>query len=366
MSTNHWNSLRAYELKIQTAIWWFFVNFTSILFETIHMHYRQFGQTDLKVSQVGFGAWAIGGPAMAGDIPIGWGDMDDETAIKALKSGLDRGINFYDTADFYGLGHSEALIGQVFGSRKDVIIATKVGHRLDRDQNIILDYSKDYILQACESSLKRLKRETIDYYQLHTAKVGDLINGGCLEALDQLKQQGKIRYWGISLHTYDPEPEAEYIFRHQLGSGFQLVFNIINQKALPIIQKAGEQGMGVIARMPLQFGLLTGKFNQNTRFASNDHRSFRLSPPLLTQMLDQLEDIWPISQDYQLEPIHLALSFILSHHQVSTVIPGIKNQSQAVSNTQPLKILKSDDLQKFYQAYEARFQKLLEKMAQFG
>ena len=102
---------------------------------------------------------------MAGDIPIGWGDVEDKTSVEALKRSFDLGINFYDTADFYGLGHSESLIGQVFGNRQDIVIATKVGHRLAEDQSIYVDYSKEYVLKACEESLMRLKRDTIDYYQ---------------------------------------------------------------------------------------------------------------------------------------------------------------------------------------------------------
>ena len=131
------------------------------------MNYRKFGNTDLIVSEVGFGAWGIGGPSMAGDIPIGWGEVNDDESINALRKSFDLGINFYDTADFYGLGHSEELIGEVFGNSDKVIIATKVGHRLNNDNSIALDYSKKHILHACESSLKRLKRDSIDYYLIN-------------------------------------------------------------------------------------------------------------------------------------------------------------------------------------------------------
>ena len=135
------------------------------------MDYRKFGHTDLMVSEIGFGAWAIGGPAMAGEIPIGWGNTDDAVSEQALLRAYDLGVNFFDTADFYGLGHSEELIGRVFNREPNVLVASKVGHRLNVDQSIYLDYSKSYILEACEQSLHRLKRECIDYYQLHTAKL---------------------------------------------------------------------------------------------------------------------------------------------------------------------------------------------------
>ena len=125
------------------------------------MQYRQFGNTDLKVSEIGFGAWAIGGGTMIGNTSIGWGDTDDTVSVKAIQAALDAGINFFDTADVYGLGHSEELLGNTIGSRKDIIIATKVGN-VSRNEQFTTDYSKEYILKACEASLKRLKRETID------------------------------------------------------------------------------------------------------------------------------------------------------------------------------------------------------------
>lgn len=330
------------------------------------MEYRAFGNTDLKVSEVGFGAWGIGGPAMAGDIPIGWGEVQDETSIKALQKAFELGINFYDTADFYGLGHSEELIGNVFGNRQDIIVASKVGHRLANDQSIFVDYSKQYILKACEDSLRRLKRDTIDYYQLHTAKKADLEKGECVEALEQLKQEGKIRYWGLSLNTYAPEPEAEYMLKNQMGSGFQLVFNVINQQALSIFERAKEQGMGIIVRMPLQFGLLTGKFSKATRFETNDHRHFRLTPEILDTSLDALEEVWPLCEKYGISKTELSMSFILSFEEVSTVIPGIKTPEQAEKNTHGIVRLSEEDRNFITSLFKSRFNKVLQQMQQHG
>ena len=330
------------------------------------MKYRKFGKTNLNVSEVGFGAWAIGGPAMAGDIPIGWGDVNDKTSIEALKKALDLGINFYDTADFYGLGHSEELIGKLWGNRDDIIVASKVGHRLDADDNIYLDYSKEYIIEACELSLKRLKRESIDYYQLHAAKMKHLENGECIEAMQQLQQQGKIRYWGLSINTYDPEPEANYMLENDFGYGFQLVFNIINQKALPLLKMASGKGMGVIARMPLQFGLLTGKFNKESKFPETDHRNFRLNPEVLEQSLKDLEPVWPIAEKYEIGLPSFALSFILNHPEISTVIPGIKTPEQAISNSTDSITLKDSDMDQLHELYGERFEKLLQLMKEKG
>lgn len=326
------------------------------------MNYRKFGNTGLSVSEVGFGAWGIGGPAMAGDIPIGWGDVDDVTSRKALTRSLELGINFYDTADFYGLGHSEELIGEVFGNNPEVIVATKVGHRLKEDGSIFVDYSKDYILKSCEGSLRRLKRESIDYYQLHTAKVSDLETSGCVEAMEQLKQEGKIRYWGISLNTFDPFPEADFMLNHGIGHGFQLVLNIINQEALMIVHQAQKAGYGIIARMPLQFGLLTGKFTKETRFPQDDHRVFRLPPDILSDSLDLLEQIWPLTQKYGISKTELAMSFILSFEGISTVIPGIKTPEQAELNTHRIVKLSEEDCDFICSFYQPQFRDLLMRM----
>jgi aryl-alcohol dehydrogenase-like predicted oxidoreductase len=330
------------------------------------MEKRKFGNTDLQVSEIGFGAWGIGGPSMAKEIPIGWGEVNDDLSKQALKESFDRGINFYDTADFYGLGHSEKLIGEVFGNSDEVVVATKVGHRLGEDSPVILDYSKEHILNAAEQSLKRLKREAIDYYQLHSAKVSHLEEGECVEAMEKLQKEGKIRYWGISLNTFHPEPEAEFFFNHNIGNGFQLVLNIINQRAVKLLSDAKEKGYGVIARMPIQFGLLTGKFDKNTRFEKNDHRYFRLTPDVLSKSLDYLEDVWPIAEKYNTTKGALALSFILSFPEVSTVIPGIKTPEQAEKNTSGLVKLEEEDKKYLQKLYDDKFEELLQYMEENG
>lgn len=319
------------------------------------MEYRTFGNTDLKVSAVGFGAWGIGGASMAGETPIGWGSTDDATSIAALQRAYERGINFFDTADFYGLGRSETLIGEVFGNQSDVVIATKVGHRLTEKGEIYTDYRGDYIREACEKSLVRLQRDAIDFYHLHTAKVEDLEKGDCVETMEALVREGKIRYWGISINTFHPEPEAEYVLNHQLGNGFQLVLNILNQRAVPLLGKMAAAGYGVIARMPLQFGLLTGKFDLASRFDQNDHRSFRLTPGVLRETLSALEPAWKLCEKYGITKAGLALSFVLSFPEVSTVIPGIKTPRQADLNTSDIVELAAEDKQQLQDLFKKEF-----------
>ena len=328
------------------------------------MEYRKFGSTALMVSETGFGAWAIGGDAMIGNTAIGWGPADDATSVQAIEAALDAGINFFDTADIYGLGHSEELLGKTLFNR-DVIIATKVGN-VSRNNEFTVDYTREYIVKACEESLKRLKRSSIDYYQLHTARLKHLENGECIEAMQTLQQQGKVRYWGISLHTFAPQPEAEYFMKNDLGNGFQLVLNIINQKAIGLIKQAGAKGYGVIARMPLQFGLLTGKFSVNTQFETTDHRHNRLTPQVIKEVNHALEPIWMLCHKYNISKTQLALSYVLSYEEVSTVIPGIRTKEQVAANTMNLVPLEADD-KRFIESFGAtKFESLMNLIERQG
>ena len=306
------------------------------------MQYRKFGNTDLVVSEIGFGAWAVGGGAMIGSTAIGWGDTDDSVSIKAIHTALDAGINFFDTADIYGLGHSEELLGKTIGIKKNVIIATKVGN-VSRNDQFTVDYSKEYILKACETSLKRLRREAIDYYQLHSARMQHLQKGECIAAMQQLEQQGKIKHWGISLNTFDPLPEADFFIQSKIGNGFQLVLNLLNQKTLPLLKRSAEDGYGVIVRMALQFGLLTGKFDNGMNFSANDHRKNRITKEVIDSSKNALNPVWALCKKYNCSKTQLALSYILSYPEVSTIIAGIRTAGQVQLNTTGLFQLDSND-----------------------
>ena len=330
------------------------------------MNYRRFGKTGLQISETGFGAWAIGGAAKVGDLPIGWGTSDDRVSLEALQTAFEQGINFYDTADFYSLGHSEELIGKAFGNSDKVIIASKVGQKPGKTKPVDIDYSKSYVLQACEASLKRLQRDQVDYYQLHVAQLQHLQQGDCIDAMQTLKEQGKIRYWGISLSTYNPFPEAEYMMLHQLGDGFQLVFNVINQVALPLLAKMQEKEYGIIARMPLQFGLLTGKFNPSTRFDETDHRSFRLNPEIIQSTNILVDKLQPLADKYGMTKTAFAFSFIFSFPEITTIIPGIRTPEQAITNSHPVPVLSREDKQKVVDMFDADFAPLLKQMQLLG
>jgi aryl-alcohol dehydrogenase-like predicted oxidoreductase len=296
------------------------------------MEYRDFGKTGLRVSVIGFGGWAIGGSAMAGGTAVGWGQADDATSRAALRRAADEGITFYDTADFYGFGRSESLIGEVFGNSDRVVVATKVGHRLKDDGTIALDYSARYIRSACEQSLQRLKREAIDLYQLHSARLQHFEEGECLEEMDRLRQRGMVRHWGLSLNSFTPAPEAEFLLERHLGQGFQLVLNLLNRRSLPVIERAREQGVGVIVRMALQFGLLAGSMEPDRIFANDDHRSFRLSDEIIGRTRTVLRVAWEESARLGWTPAQLALRYAAAIPGVSTVIPGIRTPDQATTN----------------------------------
>ena len=317
------------------------------------------------VSEIGFGAWAIGGGAMVGNTSIGWGDADDIVSKQAITAALNAGINFFDTADIYGLGHSEKIIGDTIGNDHRVVVATKVGN-VARNNQFTVDYSKEYILSACDNSLKRLKRERIDYYQLHSARVDHLQEGGCTEAMAELQNQGKIRYWGLSLNTFDPSPEADLLMRHNLGKGFQLVLNILNQRALPVMQRANRNGYGVIVRMPLQFGLLTGKFDIDSTFPGNDHRHNRLTKEVILNSNEALKPVWELCKKYSMTNTQLALSYVLSYPEVSTIIPGIRTPEHVTGNTKGLIRLDDADLEMIEDLGKTSFVSVMELIQKQG
>lgn len=307
------------------------------------MQYVQFGNTDLKVSRIGLDTRAIGGEAYAGGVCLGRIPVDDSLSVKALYRAYDCGINFFDTADFYGSGHAEELIGKTFGNRPDVVIALKAGQRRDENNMLRTDCSAAYLRRCCEQSLRRLRREAIDFYQLHGAEVSFLKSGEAEALLQALRQEGKIRWYGISLTAFRPEPEAEFCMENRFGHGFQAVFNIFNQLIAPYLSLMQQNGFGVIARMPLQGGLLTGKYGANTVFPPGDYRSLCLTPPVLQEAQKLLPFLQQLARDYEMSLAELAMSFVLSHSAVSTVISAACTPEQAARNARiPPAISESD------------------------
>ncbi|HET8798149.1 MAG TPA: aldo/keto reductase, partial [Thermoanaerobaculia bacterium] len=176
------------------------------------MHYRKLGNTDITVSEIGFGAWAIGGATDMAGTPLGWGRTSDDESLAAIRRARELGVTFFDTADSYGFGRSESLLGIVLSRRRqDVVIATKVGNVRDAEGKLRKDFTPRHISHAVDGSLKRLRTDYIDLYQLHNPSLEDLFRDEIHEAMDRLQDVGKIRYWGVSVTT--PEEGIEIINR---------------------------------------------------------------------------------------------------------------------------------------------------------
>jgi len=315
------------------------------------MNYRTLGRTGLTVSEIGFGAWAIGGPFTLGKkLQSGWGNVDDRESIRALQAAFDLGVTFYDTADVYGWGHSEELIGKVFKKKRDrVVIATKVGNRIDENGDWVKDFSRDYVLQAVEASLKRLQTDYIDFYQLHSPFMDFEFTAETFDVFEDLKKQGKIRFYGTSV-THPSQGLA--IAKLNKGDGFQVVYNILEREAekelFPLCLK---KNFAIIARSPLAFGFLTGKFTRGVTFPANDHRS-NLKREEIDARIEKVGRIKSLFEKSSKTTAQIALQFILSKREVSVVIPGAKTEAQvrdnvAASSERPLR---QEEIQKIINA----------------
>ena len=311
------------------------------------MKYRQLGTTNILLSEIGFGAWGIGGVTPG---PTSYGPTDDAISLQALKQALDIGINFYDTSNVYGRGNSEELIGQAFKTdREKVIIATKVGLI---DYESPSNFSSDYMRDSLENSLKRLKTDYVDLLQLHNPPRNIFYESDRLQKfIQQLKKQGKIRAFGLSVQS----PEDGLIAIRQLKpDAIQANFNLLDHRIIDcgLMDSAIESSVSIIARTPLCFGFLTGNFRANTKFKSSDHRS-RWSKKQVERWINGLnimKETYPPSQD----PIQFALRFCLSFDSVVSAIPGMLTKKEVVENAQSSAAgpLTTTELTKIKKAYK--------------
>lgn len=295
------------------------------------MQYRILGRTGLRVSEIGLGAWAIGGPAMLGDRPIGWGETDDATSLRTLEACLDVGINFIDTADVYGKGHSEELIGRAFkGKRHRVIIATKVGNRDTPERGWFKDFSRQWVTQAVEASLRRLQTDYIDLYQLHSPDRDFQYTPEVFDVFEALKRAGKIRFYGVSVGPWE---HGLSVIETGRGDTLQVLFNLLQRDAASgLFPVADQHNIGIIVRVPLASGFLTGKYTADTRFPPDDHRSVSYPPERIRQIVTRVERIKAVAQQWGKPLAQLALQYCLSHSAVSTVIAGAKTPEQLRQN----------------------------------
>lgn len=297
------------------------------------MQYRELGKTGIRVSVIGFGAWAIGGAVGASGAPLGWGKTSDDESLAAIRRARDLGVTFFDTADSYGFGRSESLLGIVLSrKRQDVVIATKVGNVRSSTGELRKDFTKQHIFHAVDGSLKRLRTDYIDVYQMHNPSVQDLAREEIQEAMEMLQDAGKVRFWGVSVST--PEEGIEIINRGW-GHTLQVLYNILNQApAKELFPLARQRGYSVITRVPLASGLLTGKFRSDTTFSSDDVRQNFLTPRRLDEAVERIDTVKSIVGASSSSRVltDSALKFAIADDAIATTIPGARNVHQVEIN----------------------------------
>jgi aryl-alcohol dehydrogenase-like predicted oxidoreductase len=294
------------------------------------MQYNELGRTSWKVSASSFGAWAIGGT---------WGEVDDKESLAALHKAIDLGVNFIDTADVYGDGRSERLIAQLLKERgEEVIVATKAGRRLN--PHVAAGYNRENLTGFIERSLKNLDVEALDLVQLHCPPTEVYYMPETFGVLDDLVMAGKIRYYGVSVEKVE---EAIKAIEYTNIQTVQVIFNIFRQRPAELLFKlAQDKKVGILARVPLSSGMLTGKMTKNTQFEEDDHRAFNRQGEAFDKGetfsgvdynlgLRAVEEIRPLVPEGW-SMAQFALRWILMHEAVSCVIPGAKRPSQAAGN----------------------------------
>ena len=320
---------------------------------------RAFGRTGWKVSEIGFGAWAIGGS---------WGEVDDAQARDALLAALEKGTTFIDTADVYGDGRSERLIRDVLkqwrGQRP--IVATKAGRRLS--PHVASGYTRANLESFIDRSRENLGVETLDLVQLHCPPTDVFYRPETFEALDELVAAGKIRYYGVSVEKVE---EALKAIEYPGVTSVQIIYNIFRQRPAELFfREAKARNVAVIARVPLASGLLTGKLNRNSQFAADDHRNFNRNG----EAFDVGETFSGVPYDVALDAVEelrslvpggtsmaaFALRWILMADAISVVIPGAKSRSQAeqnaaAANVAPLSTATLHAARKIYEERIARY-----------
>lgn len=293
------------------------------------MRYRTLGKTGMKVSEVGFGAWAIGG-AM-------WGGRRDEEARSALSRAYENGVNFIDTALVYGNGHSERLVGEFLRQHPDVLVATKVPAKAMRwpappDAPLKDYFPASWVVECGERSCKHLGVERIDLLQLHVWADAWTEQDEWYEGLLQLQKAGKVRHFGISINSHDPASAVRVVQSGRVDA-LQVFYNLFDQSPEDALYPACiEHGVGVLARVPLDEGSLTGKLREDTRFPAGDFRNDYFAGDLLGETVRRVEAMRPTVEGAAGSMVRGALRFVLSHPAVSTVIPGMRTPAQADDN----------------------------------
>jgi len=315
------------------------------------MKYRELGRTGWKISTVSFGAWAIGGS---------WGGVKDDDSLAALHQALDLGVNFFDTADVYGDGHSERLIARLRRERKEPFyVATKAGRRLN--PHVADGYNRANLTAFVERSLKNLSVETIDLLQLHCPPTDVYYRPETFAALDGLVKAGKLRHYGVSVERVE---EALKAIEYPNVQSVQIIYNIFRQRPADLFFKeAKKKKVGILARLPLSSGMLSGKLTKKSQFSPDDHRQFNrhgeqfdrgetfsgVNYNLGLEVVEQLRPLVPKGMSLA----QFALRWIQMHPAVTCSIPGAKRPSQVEENARaadlpPIAKAKMAAIQKIY------------------
>lgn len=321
------------------------------------MHYRELGRTGWNVSDISFGAWAIG---------ASWGAVDDTDSLAAMHAAIDLGCNFIDTADVYGDGHSERLIAQLRRERagEEIIVATKLGRRLPQ---VPENYTPENIHAWVDRSLQNLDTDTLDIVQLHCPPTAVYYMPEVFEVMDALMRMGKIRYYGVSVEKVE---EALKAIEYPNVQTVQIIFNMFRHRPAELFfQEAKRRKVGILARVPLASGLLTGKMTRDSQFASDDHRNFNRQG----EAFDRGETFSGVDYETGLQAVEeiralvpegmtltqFALRWILMYDAVTCAIPGGKRPDQVAQNVSasdlpPLTDVQMMKIREIYGKYIAR------------
>jgi aryl-alcohol dehydrogenase-like predicted oxidoreductase len=323
------------------------------------MQYRSLGRTGFNVSTISVGCWAIGGS---------WGKINDEESLAALHRSLDLGVNFFDTADVYGDGHSERLLARLRQERSEPFyIATKAGRRLN--PHAARGYNAENLTRFVERSLTNLKVEALDLLQLHCPPTDVYYQPETFGALDELVRQGKLRHYGVSVERVE---EGLKSLEYPNVQSIQVIFNMFRQRPLELLFKeAARRKVGILARVPLASGLLTGKLTREQHFEADDHRQFNrhgeafdrgetFSGVDYTQALDAVDSLRSLVPRGT-TMAQWALRWILMEEAVTCAIPGVRRASQVEDNlaAAELPALPADVMRKIRELYDARIKPLV-------
>lgn len=326
------------------------------------MLYRRLGKTGMEVSEISLGTWQVGGK---------WGSgFNDQNAENILHQAIDNGINFIDTADVYEDGKSEAAVGRVVRSRSETVyVATKCGRQIT--PHVSAGYTPEVLRSYVEASLKNTGLETLDLIQLHCPPTEVYYRPEIFEEFEKLKEEGKIRNLGVSVEKVE---EALKAIEYPNVTTVQIIFNIFRQRPADLFfEQAEKKDIGIIVRVPLASGLLTGKFGRDTKFGKEDHRNFNRQGQAFDKgetfagidyevgldLVEELKEICAACPEGTLA--QLAIRWILMHSQVSTVIPGASKSEQLLSNVKAAELpaLRTETCDRIHHLYRDKVKPLV-------